>query len=298
MDVVHVHNMPNFLILAALLPLLAGRRTILDVHDTMLETYASKYEGLLRTIMTRVLLVEERICCGLADHIICVNEPQKDALVQRGIDGRKVTISMNVPDPRRFTASSRKPDKAHLNGRFRVAYFGTMSKRLGIDLALRAVASLKHAIPGLELYLMGDGDDLDEFMALSGQAGIQDVTHFSGKMLPFEELLRELEMVDLVIVPNRRNAATELMLPVKLLECVGLGIPAVAPRLRAIQHYFSEDMVFYFEPGDVGSLANSILFAYQNEAERTRRARRARVFLDRYGWETHKQNLLGLYMSS
>ena len=42
-DVVHVHNMPNFLVFAAIVPATFGRRLVLDVHDTLLETYASKF---------------------------------------------------------------------------------------------------------------------------------------------------------------------------------------------------------------------------------------------------------------
>jgi glycosyltransferase involved in cell wall biosynthesis len=204
---------------------------------------------------------------------------------------------MNVPDPKRLEGWSDRTGRSHSADGFRIAYFGTMSKRLGIDLALKAVASLKDRIPGLQLYLLGDGDDLDEFISLSQRLGIMKHTYFSGKMLPFDQLLDVLETVELVIVPNRRNSATELMLPVKLLECVGLGIPAVVPRLKAIEHYFDKDMVFFFEPDEIESLADAILSAYNHEEERNRRVERARTLLERYGWDTHKYNLIGLYGS-
>jgi hypothetical protein len=38
---VHVHNMLNFLIFAALYPLLMRKRVVLEVLDTLLESYAS-----------------------------------------------------------------------------------------------------------------------------------------------------------------------------------------------------------------------------------------------------------------
>ena len=56
--------------------------------------------------------------------------------------------------------------------------------------------------------------------------------------------------MDAVVVPNRRNAATELMLPVKMMEGIALGLPVFAPRLKAIEHYFSGDQIFYFDPDD------------------------------------------------
>ena len=63
------------------------------------------------------------------------------------------------------------------------------------------------------------------------------------------------------------------MLPVKLLEYVSLGIPAVVPRLKTIEHYFSDDMVAYYEPEDVESLADAIYRLYR-EPERRRDAGR------------------------
>ena len=47
-DVVHVHNMPDFLVFAALLPRLFGRVVMLDVHDLMPEVYCSKFKTSVR----------------------------------------------------------------------------------------------------------------------------------------------------------------------------------------------------------------------------------------------------------
>lgn len=42
-DVVHVHNVPDFLVFAAWLPKLMGAGLILDIHDMMPELYAGKF---------------------------------------------------------------------------------------------------------------------------------------------------------------------------------------------------------------------------------------------------------------
>ena len=41
-----------------------------------------------------------------------------------------------------------------------------------------------------------------------------------------------------------------------------LDIPAIVPRLKTIGHYFTNDMVTYFEPEDVGSLAEAMYRLY------------------------------------
>src|SRR5215475_3301964 len=41
-DVIHVHNLPDFLVFAAWYPKLTGTKLILDIHDLMPELFASK----------------------------------------------------------------------------------------------------------------------------------------------------------------------------------------------------------------------------------------------------------------
>jgi glycosyltransferase involved in cell wall biosynthesis len=296
-NIVHVHNMPNFIVFSALVPILGRKKIILDVHDTMIETYSSKFHGFINTVMEKVLRLEEKLCCALADRIICVNHIQRDVMISRGIPKDKIIISMNVPEPKRLNHRGlirSAPDKENT---FRVAYFGTITKRLGIDIAIKAIANLRKNIPRLEFSIIGDGDDLGEFISLSQNLGVDDIVCFSMKLLPFEQLLDVLSTVSLVVIPNRRNNATELMLPVKLLDSVALGIPVIVSRLKATEYYFSDDMVFYFEPDNVDSLADAIWYVYNNKAERIKKAENAKRFLEKYGWEKHKFDLINMYKS-
>ena len=70
LDIVHIHNMPNFLIFAAIIPLIFGKKIILDIHDTMIETYSAKFHGWTSKILIGALRLEESICCSLANKII------------------------------------------------------------------------------------------------------------------------------------------------------------------------------------------------------------------------------------
>ena len=85
------------------------------------------------------------------------------------------------------------------------------------------------------------------------------------------------------------------MLPVKMMEYVAIGIPVVSARLKAIEHYFSDNMVTYFEPENVESMANAVLELYRNINKREKQVINARKFIDKYGWEKHQMNLIRLY---
>jgi glycosyltransferase involved in cell wall biosynthesis len=292
LDVVHVHNIPDFLVLAGLLPRLTGRKVVLDVHDSVPETFAAKFSN--GSLLQRALRLEERLSALVAHRVICVNHPQRDALVSRGIPDAKTFISMNVPDPRIFGMPP-QPVALPQAGALRLVYHGTMVHRLGVDLLIQAVARLKDAIPGVRLHLWGHGDDLPAFEALAVELGVQDHVEFNGTGYPLHELPERLRGMDLGVIGNRRSAAGDLMLPVKLLEYVSLGIPSVVPRLRTIAHYFTNEMVTFYEPDDVDSLAAAIRGLHGQADVRRRQAAEARDFLTQYGWERQGQELVTMY---
>jgi glycosyltransferase involved in cell wall biosynthesis len=295
LDVVHIHNMPDFLVLAGLFPRLVGRKVVLDVHDSMPETFATKFSG--ASVITRLLYLEEKLSALVAHKVICVNHPQRDTLVARGIPHSKTFISMNVPDPRIFNGHSIDRESDAKAERFNLVYHGTMSERLGVDLIIRAVAQLRDRIPSLRLHLWGDGDDRTRFQALAKSLALEETVLFKPSGVPLPELPRHFRTMDVGVVGNRQTVAGDLMLPVKLVECVSLGVPVVVPRLKTIEYYFSDDMVAYFEPGDVQSLADAIYRLYSHRSMRTCQADKARQFLRKYGWERQGTELVTLYRS-
>jgi len=294
-DVVHIHNMPDFLIFAAAVPRLVGKKVILDIHDSIPETYIGKFKK-QSTLMFRVLCLEEALCCKLAHRVICVNHPQRDVLVSRGIPGHKILVSMNVPDERWFGNGSSGGTERTVPDSFNLVFHGTLARRLGVDLTIHAISNLNGRIPGLKFHVIGTGDDLEELVALTERLDLGSCVQFHGPV-PIENLASALGPMQLGIISNRKNIATELMLPVKMLEYVSLDIPVVAPPLKAIRYYFSDDMLNYFDVENVDSLSSAILDSYQNEGKRRRQIKNARNFLDQYGWVRHKQDLIGLYRS-
>jgi glycosyltransferase involved in cell wall biosynthesis len=292
LHVIHAHNLPDFLVFAGLLPRLRGAKVVLDVHDSIPETYATKFSR--GAVGWRLLCLEEKFSAIVAHRVICVNHPQRDALVGRGIPAAKIFVSMNIADPRIFKApDSARP--AREDGSFRLVYHGTMAGRLGVDLVIRAVDRLRERIRGLELYLWGHGDDADAFRTLASRLNIANRVHFNTQGFPLEELPVRLQEMDVGVVGNRRSPAGDLMLPGKLLEYVALGIPAVVPRLRAIAYYFTDEMVSYYEPDDVDSMADAIYRLHAQLDLRREQPRRASGFLVDYGWHRQGPELVSFY---
>lgn len=289
-DVIHAHNMPDVLVFAALIPRLFACKLILDVHDTLPETYAAKY-GTTSRLLLGICQWEERVSCFLAHKIIAVNHVQREILINRGIPASKIATVITMP---RFI-SCKHSSNGHTQPRgFRMVNHGTMSQRLGNDLIIRAAAKLVHEIPGFELHIIGGGESMDSVIRLSESLGLTDHVRFHPGV-PWDKLPETLATMDVGIVANRLNVATELMLPSKLIDYVVLDIPAIAPRLKAIEYYFSPDLVTFFEPENIDSMVAATVGLYRDKQRRERQPQIAKSFLTKYAWDNPQHGLRELY---
>jgi len=292
-DLVHVNNMPDFMTLAGFWTRLSGCPLILDIHDVMPELYQGKFSAGPSHPMIRILRFQERISAALASRVLTSEHTKKEALIGHGIDEAKIEVLLNLPDVRIFKRNGSPPVETD-PGEFRLINHGTIARRLGLDIALRAVAEIGDEIPGLRLDLIGEGDQLPELHRLRDELGISDKVFFSDGFLPVEELPPLIRRADLAIIPSRPDISTRYMLPTKLLEYAILGVPAVVSPTYTIRRYFDENSVEFFEAGDPRSLASKIISLYRNPDRRRTLARGAERFFETYDWPRHKQVYLDL----
>jgi glycosyltransferase involved in cell wall biosynthesis len=279
-DIVIVCTMPDAVIVCAILPKFLGSKVILDVHDTMPELYRDKFGGARGAAGAKLLMLEERVSSWWADRVLAVHDLHRDRLEQAGVAAGKIHVVMNSPDTRIFDL--------HKNGdsppnEFTLMCHGTVTQRLGLDLAISAVASLHSEIPELRLRVIGEGDRLAEARAQVDRLGMQNRVAFMD-LVPVEKLPALLVKGDVGLVPYRPSSATHLMLPVKLLDYATLGIPVIAARLRTVEHYFGDGAVELFEPANVADLARAIRLLYNNPDLRARLVVRARRALEALNW--------------
>jgi glycosyltransferase involved in cell wall biosynthesis len=176
-------------------------------------------------------------------------------------------------------------------GVFRMVYHGTIARRLGLDLAVEAFVKIANDCPNAKLEILGDGDAANDLEKQIEATGMQDRIYFSKRLFRVEEATEMIQGASVGLIPNRLDKATNYMLPVKLLEYVYFAIPVIAPRLLAIQHYFSEDQVAYYEPGNVDDLAATIRRFYKNPAERYSLAVKSSAFAQDFHWNMLKNVL-------
>ena len=287
-DVAVVCTMPDAAVLCAIPTRLAGTRILLDIHDTMPELYRDKFGGRRGAIGARLLMIEERLCARRADVVLAVHDLHRRRLIEAGVPAEKIRVVMNVPDPAVFRLGEFPQPE---NGVFNLICHGTITHRLGLDLAIEAVAIARERIPKLRLIVIGTGDFKDEAKRLVSRLNLE-------RHVCFEEPVATERLPELLIrahaglVPNRASSATHLMLPVKLLDYAALGVPTIAARLRTIEYYFGQDALKLFEPGDPVKLSTTIEDLYRNPSQRRDLVRRAHSVVERIGWAKQRAEYL------
>ncbi|GJM41882.1 MAG: glycosyl transferase family 1 [Ardenticatenaceae bacterium] len=291
---VQIHNLPDFLIFAGLVPKLTGARLILDLHDLMPEFFASKFDSGMESRAVRLVIWQERLSCWFANHVITVTESWRQTLIERGVPANKVSVVMNVADPRIFKRNGKRPFPPSNGHGFHLIYHGTFAHRYGVDMILRAVEQVRPSIPNIHATLLGGGEFRDELVQLVQELDLAENVKISPTLLPVADLPPLLQQADVGIVPNRSNIFTDGLLPTKLMEYVAVGTPVIAARTPTITTYFDDQMVQFFTPDDVEDLTRCILQLGQDQARLKAMSQNADKFNQQYSWENVAANYVAL----
>lgn len=284
--VIQVHNPPDFLVFATLIPKLLGARVILDLHDLMPEFFAVRTNLAMDLAPIRLMIWQEQLSCRFADHVITVTEIWRQRLIDRGVPAHKLSVVMNIADPRIFHGDSEACLKGKADERFELIYHGTLTYRYGVDIIIMALSKVRTQIPGIHLTLIGSGDAREELQQLTEALELRAHVEISKQLVHASQLPQIIMQADIGVVPNRNDIFTDTLLPTKLLEYVALNVPVVAARTRTIAAYFDDNMVKFFIPGNVDDLAACILDLYENRSQLKSLASNAATFSEKYNWKS------------
>lgn len=292
-DVVHVHNMPDFLVFAAVIPKIRGAGILLDMHDPMPELMTTIYGLSPRSLPTRLLNRLESLSFRFAHRIVTPNIAFKNLFSSRSCRAEKIKIVVNSPeeeifDPERFPAITPEP------GVFRVMHHGLIAQRHGVDQLLEAIAMLRPKIPGLRLDLYGGPTPyLAEVHALARSLGITDIFHHHGELTK-DEIAGEIAKCDVGIVSNRRSVFTEINFPTRIFEYLAMNRPVVVPDTKGISDYFGPDEIVMFEAGNPRAMAEKILWIRDNPAGAAEILENGRAVYRNYLWRDERIGFLDL----
>ena len=141
---------------------------------------------------------------------------------------------------------------------------------------------------------MGDGNKLAEVLELATELGVRDSIELVARV-PIDKVADEMRKADMGISCHRSGIFGDLYFSTKIVEYLTQGLPVLSPRTYTIHRYLPEDCLFYFEPGNEVSLADTIRFAWLNPQEVFQRLTEARRSLTRLSWQAEKDRFVNFY---
>jgi glycosyltransferase involved in cell wall biosynthesis len=292
-DLLYVHNMPDILVISALIPKLLGARVILDQHDPMPELMMTIFSVRSNSASVRFIRMLERWSIARAHRVITVNEVCRQIISARSCRAEKVAVVMNTPDEALFPfRSATNYTHADENSPLIVMYHGSLVERNGLELAVDAVALLRESRLPIELRVYGKSTPyLEKVMRKVKNLSLEGTVQHLGS-LRLDQLASEIERCDIGVVPNQLNHFTEINTPTRILEYLALGKPVIAPSTRGILDYFDREALLYFAPGDAEDLARQIQFAALHQKDLLPIALRGQEIYARHTWREEKRVLL------
>lgn len=295
--VVHVNTMPDFMVATALLPRLSGAKVVLDVHDVMPEIYMTKFALPADHWRIRVIRAMEVLSARCAHEVLTAEHPKAELLAAHGVPADKISVLLNLPDDSLFHLQYRLPDPELLRDdtdagarEFRLIYHGTLARRLGLHRAVAALGLLRDELPGARLQLFGEGDQLPDLRRQVRELGLADRVWFSGRFLPIEQIIPEIQRAHLAILPTCPAVSTDYMLPTKLLEYLAFGIPALFTPTMTVRHYFPAEHPLYLDDPTPAGIAAKVLWVRRNYGEAKRLTAQLQAdWFGRYHWPTHRR---------
>jgi glycosyltransferase involved in cell wall biosynthesis len=285
----HIHNIPDFLVLAGAYPRMKGAKVILDIHDIVPEFYSSKFGVRDSSPTIAALKLIERISSKGADHIIISNHLWLEKYVERTGSKGRCSVFINNVDTNTFHQRPR----TRQGGPFLIIFPGGLQWHQGLDIALRAFQTVIAQVPEAEFHIYGEGNMKAKLKHLAAELGLDGKMKFFSP-LPVRQIAEVMSNADLGVVPKRADSFGNEAYSTKIMEFMSLGVPVLVSKTKIDQYYFNDSVVRFFESGNDSALAEAMLEMIGNPEAARQMAARASIYAAENSWENRKLDYLDL----
>lgn len=263
--------------------------TVLDLTDLLFE-YLGDYRGAWLKGAAAVGRWLERLSVRRSDRVITISRAMADILTgEYQARPRRVDIVHDGVDTQVFRRQPADDLRAaYAPGADHVLIFhGVIDPQDGPELLIEAAPAILARHPRTVFWMVGDGTAVPGLKARAAEAGLLDRFYFSGWVRQ-AEVARYISASDLglVILPDVLSARGRVTL--KEFEYWACGVPAILPRLPALQEVVGDEAAsLFYTPGDAADLAAKVneLLADEDRRRAMGRVGQQRVAAQ-FEWQT------------
>jgi glycogen(starch) synthase len=202
----------------------------------------------------------------------------------------KVHLVPNGVDP----AGWRTDEAATATREPLVVAWGRVQYEKGFQVLVRAVAELRHSIPGLRCVIAGRGSYLPELQTQVDMEGVGDIVDLAG-FVADDELRRILARAGCVIIPSLYEP-----FGIVALEGMAAGAPTIVARTGGLAEIVDgTGGGLLFEPGNHHDLAARISEVLGDPVlAESMRTTAARLIADHYSWDAIAASTVAVYATA
>jgi len=165
-----------------------------------------------------------------ADAIVSVTHSFKKELIERGIDGEKISVVLNGVDLSKYQPAQCKNSafakEYQLDNKFVVGYIGTHGMAHALEHVIDAAEYLK-TNDNVRFIFAGGGAAKDKLVELVKQKQLTNVVFIPRQ--PKEKMPAIWSLCDVSLISLRDTALFKTVIPSKIFESMGMGLPILAP---------------------------------------------------------------------
>ena len=161
-----------------------------------------------------------------AARIVSVTESFKQVLMRRGIECTKIEVVTNGVDVSQFKPRPKDPEltrKLGLEGKFVAGYIGTHGMAHALETLLQAADRLRGQ--NFAFIFLGDGARKQALREMADQMKLDNVVFIDS--VPKADVPKYWSLLDVSIIHLRKTELFTTVIPSKLFECMGMGIPVL-----------------------------------------------------------------------
>jgi hypothetical protein len=230
-----------------------------DIWPESIRAVGAMREGLVLSLLERIEIFLYR----RARLIVAVTHSFRRALAARGIAADKIAVVTNGVDAYRF--QPRAKDGAlvaelGLQQCFVAGYLGThgMAHGLGTLLDAAALLAKRPEAQRIRILLLGDGAERPALAARVRDEQLANIIMLDS--VAKADVVRYWSLLDVSIIHLRRNPLFTTVIPSKMFEAMGMGIPiAMGVEGEAAEIVATNDVGLCFTPDSAEELADCLL---------------------------------------
>ncbi len=255
---------------------------VLEVRDLWPESLTAVGMGAENSFLHRSLAAVAGFLYRNSEHIVVVTPAFKDFLIERwNVRASKISVVENGVETGLFCQENAEPAlKASLGleGKFVVAYLGTMGMAHGLDTLLEAAESLQVSHPAIAFLLVGEGADKERIKGLAHQRGLRNLLFVDQQ--PRERIPSYIAASDACLVLLKKTELFKTVIPTKMLEFMSCARPVILGVEGQAQQILEEAQAgIAIEPENAQGLIGAIMRLANDDALRKTSGENGRQFI-------------------